>query len=244
MARRKFENNEDEELWLVSYADMMTLVCCFFIIMMAFANYDPVGFQKKVETIAKHFNKDKFKDSQIEDTEESTEISKKIQGEDKKLNTMKDGDLTIVFQGSVLFDNQSADLSPEVLTQLDTMVSTIRSMDPNYRILIEGHTDNIQPDPTSPFINNWALSGTRAANVIARFEEGGFDPSKLVTVSYADTRPLEPLQDEEGKDLPDNQKLNRRVVVKVIKPNEPTKQLKLGLGHYFKDSVENVKEDP
>ena len=46
MAKRKFDPPDEEELWLVSYADMMTLVACFFILMMAFANYEPAGFQQ------------------------------------------------------------------------------------------------------------------------------------------------------------------------------------------------------
>lgn len=47
---------EGGEGWLVSYADLMTLIACFFILMMAFANYDPVGFNKKAKEISKHFN--------------------------------------------------------------------------------------------------------------------------------------------------------------------------------------------
>ena len=40
----KSDEGDESEAWLVSYADMMTLIACFFILMMAFANFDPIGF--------------------------------------------------------------------------------------------------------------------------------------------------------------------------------------------------------
>lgn len=62
--------------WLVSYADMMTLIACFFILMMAFANYDPAGFNKKAIELSKSFNKDKYKSSELKMKELMEEVSK------------------------------------------------------------------------------------------------------------------------------------------------------------------------
>ena len=61
--------------WIVSYADMMTLIACFFILMMAFANYEPAGFTRKTKEIAKHFNKDKYKSSDTKLTQIQEEIA-------------------------------------------------------------------------------------------------------------------------------------------------------------------------
>ncbi len=244
MAKRKFEAVDEEEAWLISYADMITLIACFFILMMAFANYDPKGFQSKVEVVAKHFKQNKEDSSNIKLDTKNEEIAKHPDQDPKSKITMRDGDLNIVYQGSILFNDQSANITDEVKSNLDAMIATIRTLDPNYRVLIEGHTDNIPPKADSQFINNWALSGSRAAAVIERFETAGFDPSKLVTVSYADTRPMAPMEDEKGNIISENQKLNRRVVIKVIKPNKPTENLKLGFGHYFKESVEDVEDLP
>jgi flagellar motor protein MotB len=57
------EEDEEEGAWLVSYADFMTCLACFFILMVAFANYDPVAFQQKTEEVAKSVSKDKYKSS-------------------------------------------------------------------------------------------------------------------------------------------------------------------------------------
>ena len=37
----------DAGTWLTSYADLMTLVACFFILMVAFANFEEPVFQKR-----------------------------------------------------------------------------------------------------------------------------------------------------------------------------------------------------
>ena len=256
MAKRKYEPPDEEELWLVSYADMMTLIACFFILMMAFANYDEAGFNKKVATIADHFNKKEGRgegkgenvgDAKISDLKLKTleeEISKHPDLLKMTKISLRDGDLNVIFQGSALFDDQSAELNDSVVASLDGMISIIRSLNPNYRILVEGHTDNIPPRPNSGHLNNWALSSARASAVVERFEIGGFEPSKLAVVGYADTRSIAPMMDSSGKPLPENQKLNRRVLIKVIQPTDPKKLIKMGLGVYFKDSTEAIEELP
>ena len=256
MGKRKADPPDEEELWLTSYADMMTLIACFFILMMAFANYEEAGFQQKVEVIAEHFNKNKgkgegkgeFKGDGKESDQKmkffEDEISRHPEIKKMAKISMKDGGLNVVFQGSDLFDDQSDEIDETVEKSLDTMVSIIRSLDPNFRILIEGHTDNIPPAPGSSFANNWALSSARAAAVVERFEIGGFEPSKLAVVGYADTRPTAPMMDSTGKPLPENQKLNRRVVIKVISPREDKKPIKMGLGVYFNDSVDDAEDFP
>jgi chemotaxis protein MotB len=244
MAKRRFEQQEDEELWLISYADMMTLVACFFILMMAFANFDPAGFQVKSEIIAKHFNKDKYKSSEIKLKYVQEELA--LHPNLKKMNkiSLLDGGLTVIYQGSVLFEGQSAELGEALTATLDAMISTIRSLDPNYRVLIEGHTDNIPLPAGAAFTNNWALSAARAASVVERFEIGGFEPSKLTIIGHADTRPMASMMDGSGQPIVENQKMNRRVVIKVIESNKPKESVKLGLGVYFKDSTEPVEDLP
>ncbi len=256
MAKRKFDPPDEEELWLVSYADMMTLVACFFILMMAFANYEPAGFQQKVKVIADHFSKEKGKGpGKGEFKGEGKESEQKLKNFEDELSrhpeivkmakiSIKDGDLNVVFQGSALFDDQSAELGESVEASLDGMISIIRSLNPNYRILVEGHSDNIPPRPNSGFANNWALSSARASAVVERFEIGGFEPSKLAVIGYADTRPVAAMMDATGKSLPENQKLNRRVVIKVIQPKDVSKNIKMGLGVYFKDSTQEIEDLP
>jgi chemotaxis protein MotB len=215
--------------WLLSYADMMTLIACFFILMMAFANYDPVS---------RHFMKDKYKSSDMKLTQLQEEVSRHPELKKKSKVSVKDGALYVSFSGSALFDTGTHTLSEEATMVLDAMIDIIKTKDPNFRILVEGHTDNQAMAEGTNFTSNWALSGARAAAVVERFEYFGFDPQKLVSIGMADTKPLVPNEDDEGNAILENQKLNRRVVIKVLEPVDKSKEVKMGFGVYFKDATE------
>jgi chemotaxis protein MotB len=224
--------------WIVSYADMMTLIACFFILMMAFANYDPVGFTRKTKEVSKHFNKDKYKSSDTKLTQIQEEIA--MHPEIKKMAkvSVKDSALIVTFSGSAIFPSGTHKLAKNSILILDAMIDIIKAKDPNYRILVEGHSDNQAMAEGTTFTSNWALSGARAASVIERFEYFGFDPQKLISVGMADTKPLVPNEDTNGNPILENQKINRRVVIKVLEPIDKSKEIKMGLGVYFKDAVQ------
>ncbi|MCR9204350.1 MAG: hypothetical protein NXH75_07230, partial [Halobacteriovoraceae bacterium] len=108
--------------WLVSYADMMTLIACFFILMMAFANYDPPGFQKKAEELSKSFNKGKYKSSELKLDELTDEVSKHPELEKKAKVTKVDGNIAITFSSNVLFEDGKTDLTRAAESTLDILV--------------------------------------------------------------------------------------------------------------------------
>lgn len=240
---KKMDTGDDGgDAWLMSYADMMTLIACFFILLIAFANFDPVGFTEKTKEIAKHFNKDKYKSAETEMEHLKEEVAKHPEVKKKAKVSVKQGELHVVFSGSALFKGQSYELSENSAILLDSMIDIIKTKDPNFRVLVEGHTDNLKPGNNSTFSSNWALSGARAASVIERFELYGFDPKKLVALGYSDTKPLLPNEDEDGNPLEENMKMNRRVVIKVLRPADKSKMIKMGLGVYFEDSVEETDD--
>lgn len=73
------------------------------------------------------------------------------------------------------------------------------------RIAIEGHTDN-----SGVAQKNMDLSARRAGAVMNYIAVRGITPSRLTSVGYGDTKPLEPNTTLEGR------KANRRVDIKVI----------------------------
>lgn len=48
--------HHDESNWLVSYADMMTLLCGFFVMLFTFAKLDENQYEKVKEALSKEFN--------------------------------------------------------------------------------------------------------------------------------------------------------------------------------------------
>lgn len=238
--KKKTEEDVDEaEDWLISYADMMTLIACFFILMTAFANYDPVGFTEKAVELAKSFRRDKFQslESDLKVTKE--EISKHPELEKLTKLSIKDSELIVTFSGSTLFKNLSADLDEQTILSVDSMADIIKTTIPQGRILIEGHADDYTKgnDPA----DNWSISFQRAVKVLKRFELAGFQKDNIVAIAKGDANKLFESFDNRKKEILPNVKFNRRVVIRVLEPKEK-KRLKLGLGVYFKDASKEVND--
>lgn len=230
--------DDDGSGWLISYADLMTLIACFFILLIALAHFDPIGFNIKVTEISRHFRVDQYKSSEIPLRELKEEIVSHPEIETKSKVSLKDGELVLTFSASILFDEGNYELNPASFSTLDLLINTIRSKDHNYRILVEGHSSSTAELDGSRHSSNWAMSSARAASVVERFEFYGFDPEKLRPIGYADTKPLLPNYDIEGKPIKENQRMNRRVEIKVLEPIDERDKIKLGLGVYFKDATE------
>ena len=234
----KLATQEDQPVaagWLLSYADMMTLIACFFILMMAFANYDPVGFTKKTIEVSKHFNKDKYKSSETKLKMLQEEIARHPELKNKLKVSIKDDQLYIKVSGSTLFQKDEFELSETAQLKIDSLIDLIKSKDADYKIITEGHTDNMPPGTNSPFRNNWSLSGARAASIIQRFEYFGFNPANLIPIGMSDTQPIAPNENDNGEPIPENRELNNRVIIKVIENLDQSRKIKMGLGIYFKD---------
>jgi chemotaxis protein MotB len=229
---------EGTEGWLVSYADLMTLIACFFILMMAFANYDPPGFNKKAKELSKHFNKGKYKSSEVKMTQITEEISKHPELKKKLKISVKDDSLLLTFSGSTLFKEGQFLMIDDSVILLDSLIDIIKSINPDFRIFVEGHTGSRKDVKASIFNSSWVLSGARSASIIERFEYFGFDPQKLILIGKGDSSPLAENFNKKGELILENQMVNRRVMIKVLEPLEKVKQMKMGLGVYFKDSVE------
>ena len=235
--KKKREDDGDGN-WLVSYADMMTLICCFFILMMAFANYDPVGFSEKSKEIAKHFNKDKYKSADIKLEKLREEVASHPNLKKVTKISVQDGALVITFSGTALFKQYQYKLSSEIKRTLDALIDLIKTKDSDYRIFVEGHTSNIPLNDRKGFSSHWDLSTRRASAVVERFEYFGFNLDNLVAIGYGASRPSLPNQDKFGENIEENIILNNRVVIKVLEPLDKKRRLKLGLGVYFKEAYD------
>lgn len=230
------EVHEGEGPWIVSYADMMTLLFCFFVIMCSFGNFDPVVVATKSAEVADHFAPDKA----AEDAKAYQALGLDIGGHPNlkgiARSQLKDGTLEIVFSSSLMFSLGEVDINPEFLKSLDVLIGLIKNKNPTYRIIVEGHTDNSPMSPKHPYRSNWELSSARSASVVNRFLYYDFKPTQLVSVGFGDSRPIAPNFDKSGTDMPENQALNRRVVIKVLKPLNSGKIKNLGIDTYFEDS--------
>ncbi len=235
------DEEEDSQAWLLSYADLMTLIACFFILLVALAHFDPVGFQEKTKIIAQHFSKGQVKVSELKLKEIKNEITRHPELEKMTKITVSDSSLAITLSGTVLFPSNEVDLTPEMSVHLDSIIDIVKTFNPEFRILIEGHSDNLPIPSSIPYRNHWSLGAARAASIAERFQYFGFPSQNIRVVSFGDTRPLEPNQDRNGMPILENNQLNRRAVIKVIEPLDKRPAVRLGLGVYF-DQEQSVQD--
>ena len=211
---------DDESNWLVSYADMMTLLCGFFIMMFSLAKLDEPSYEKVKESVAKSFGGDyksptkdlaKFVTQTIEEAGLEKETAIKVDS----------SGVAIVFRSAVFFDSLSSDVTDDGKKILEKLIVSIKERQEQelkkYRVVVEGYTDG-RPVLAGVYPSNWELSGARAARVIRLFLEAGFGPERLTAIGYGDTRPEVIERATDGSWIDEALARNRRVVVRILEP--------------------------
>lgn len=213
------EGGEDGEgNWIISYADMMTLLCVFFVLMYSMANPDPKKYEEFKRETATAFG-GKYKQPYQQLVDKLQEVIKQ-QGLEKVVKIEADeSGVSATFQGTIFFDSGKTDLISEGSNVLQKVGDVLKNEAKGFHIVVEGHTDDV-PIVSQNFPSNWELSGARAARVVRMFETMGFDRKTLQAIGYADTKPLVPNRDAQGAALPQNQSQNRRVVLRVIRADQ------------------------
>ncbi len=213
------EDHGDDELWLISYADLMTLLFGFFVLLYVFASAKSGEAEKVREGLAKSFG-GAYVPPYEDLAEDLDQLAK--QAEDHPIMNMvdiqqpKDG-MEITFRSNLLFKSGSAQLRPQVKNTLTMMARVISKNVKNAEIFIGGHTDDA-PINTRVFPSNWELSGARSSSVVKEFINAGYAPKMLVSIGYADSRPAYPNRDKKNIPIKENREKNRRVVIKVVAP--------------------------
>lgn len=205
-----------EEGWLVSYADMMTLLVGFFVILLSFSKVDDEKFEEAKKSVSKEFG-GKYEAG-------NEDIANKLRD---KLNQMGMGDqievkntasgVQISFMGTVFFVPGSADVKDDGQKLLKELLGTIKETAAGFRVVVEGHTDDVPLGASSIYKNNWELSSIRSCRVLDFFANQGFDKGILTAIGYGETKPIAPNRDDQGHAIPENQAKNRRVVIKLVK---------------------------
>ena len=109
----------------------------------------------------------------------------------------------------VLFKSGKADLTPGAVTLIEQVAGVLKDL--NYRIQVNGFTDNAQIH-SAQFSSNWDLSAARAISVVKRFVADGIDPSLLVGAGYGEYHPVA------SNETPQGMATNRRVSIVVVSP--------------------------
>lgn len=217
--KRKHEEHSDGN-WIISYADMMTLLCIFFIMLFSMSKVNTPEFEAMKKQVAEHFGT-KY-EAPTEDLGKFVNNVLVEAGVAKDVTMTSDGmSVSVAFHSTMFFDTLSAEISPagkDIVEKIATQLSDYQTKhNKKYKIVVEGHTDS-QPVVGGPFPSNWELSSARATRVVRLFLDKKFDAPNLLAIGYADTQPVAQGRNTDGTWNNENLAKNRRVVLRVLMP--------------------------
>ncbi|MDV7338739.1 flagellar motor protein MotB [Terasakiella sp. A23] len=208
------EEPEDES-WLATYADAITLLMAFFVLLVAVSKVDLALYEEVAEGINEKVNKKERKAPVQELKEETTEIVQELtDGKVLKVG-VDDSGIVLEFDSETFFRPGTAQLIEEAYPVISSLAELVNS--PQYLVFnmdVEGHTDD-DPISTIQFPSNWVLGAARAASVLQVLNEYGVEIKRMRVLSYASTRPKVPNRLDDGTPLPENKAQNRRVVLRI-----------------------------
>lgn len=220
-----FSEENDKDRYIITYADLITLLLGLFIILYAISNIDLAKYQKMIGILGSTFGKDDESIKVIEFDNKKFDIKEKITlssltnnlqrliSENNISNsiTLEENErgITIHILDDILFPTGKAEIRSDSKLILQKIASIIKSL-PN-DIRIEGHTDNI-PISNSIFPSNWHLSVARALNTAYYLiDTEKLLPEKVSIVGYSEYRPVT------GNDTQEGRANNRRVDIVILK---------------------------
>ena len=222
--------------WFGTFADMMTLLFAFFVLLAAISTIDPVKLQNMADSMGKSVGKKQKLDNQAMSLGDIHKAATKMveemaadpkTGEKPVEVTTSPKGVTIGISSDISFESGSATTKPGFLEILKKIVPTI---DESYNMIaIEGHTDSdkLPKALTVKYPSNWELSGARAAAVVRLLIGLKIDPVRLQAVGYGEFVPRDKNTAEIiSKDLiekynsnPQQKARNRRVEITFLAPN-------------------------
>ena len=213
MPQKKFE--EDKEDWLITYADAITLLMAFFVMLLTFSKFDVPAFEEAAAAIKSNLTgRDATSPIQLLRIEVQDVVYNMQADQVVKVRTDNKG-VVIDLSSSAFYVPGSATIREEALPVLEKLTQNLIA--PRYQtyvVEVEGHTDD-DPISTEKFPSNWELSAARATRIVRYFTNMEMEPLRLRATGFADTQPLAPNRDIQGNAIKENQAKNRRVSVRV-----------------------------
>ncbi len=236
--RKSDDERENLERWLITYADLITLLLAFFIMMYTFSKQNTQTHQEVAERLKAIFKggSSVVKEGgatgpkEINGSPGSAGAGREIEAElERQITAMADANneghkisvfrdergIVIRIMDRAFFDEGRAELKETAKSALRKIVPILEKC--NNQVRIEGHTDDV-PINTAEFRSNWELSTRRATEVVRHLiEKYGFLPHRISASGYAEYRPVA------ANDTQQNRALNRRIEIILLDASKPDK---------------------
>ncbi|WP_115316962.1 flagellar motor protein MotB [Legionella birminghamensis] len=212
---------EDTHRWMVSYADFITLLFAFFVVMYAISSVNVSKYKSLADGMQSAFNQngkqkapmDNKKDGQLGgtlDIDAFNDLEQKLaelQDSDYSANR-QNGWIELDIKAEALFDSGSAELRPLAVIKLMKVANILKKV--SFPVALEGYTDNL-PISTPQYPSNWELSAARAAAVARILTTYGVDPGRITVTGYGEQFPVAENNSDDGRAK------NRRVNLIIAK---------------------------
>ncbi|MCF6237274.1 MAG: flagellar motor protein MotB [Candidatus Marinimicrobia bacterium] len=209
IAPKKKQQADEGGGWLTTFADMMTLLMTFFVLLFAMSTLDPVKMEQFAQSLGEQEGS-RPKIKRVSLSEINREMKKLIREEklqDLVKVSMDARGVRMEIASDLAFGSGNASLSNHIKSFLVKLVSTMDRA--TYAIAVEGHTDNV-PIRSATFPSNWELSSARASAVITYLTSQGVPADKFRAIGFGDTAPKVPNTTNE------NRAKNRRVDITFL----------------------------
>jgi chemotaxis protein MotB len=194
--------------WFGTFADMMTLLFAFFVLLAAISTMDPVKLQEMANSEGKSLGS-KIKASGKAEEEGEFEPIKNLAAMKKEMEEaieeMKkenpSGDppidiqtsskgLIVNIKGDFAFPSGKTDMKPELGELLDAEIIPRIQASP-FQVEVAGHSDSdAMPKKWQKFYkSNWELSAARGASVVRYMIEQGVPAPRMLAAGYGDWYP-------------------------------------------------------
>jgi chemotaxis protein MotB len=186
---------EERDAWLLSYADIITMLLCFFVL---FFSTDKKKSSSEISEVFNFIQKELGleKDTKAQNIQKIKDLVKNKYGDEKLVNELQKLNIagtvqvlsykqfiSIDFPKGDMFDRGADKLSKNALREMSPIIEALKTHQNKLNINIVAYTD---PTPVNPrsnikrwWTNNRELSAQRALNVQNLFLANGFSPETV-----------------------------------------------------------------
>jgi chemotaxis protein MotB len=217
--------------WLAAFGDLMSLLLCFFVLLLSMSSMDAKKISEaigslsgamsvldggtKTEISPQRIQESTPVESQDETSEtvnrvkqaagDANEMMEQSQGPSITVDEAQEG-FVIALPAALLFKPGSATIeNQDALLFLKRVALIIEELPNEMELSVQGYTDQGSPSKLSPFKDNWELSTARAISVLHELILDGVDPSRMNASGYAEYHPVATNATKAGREK------NRRV---------------------------------
>lgn len=226
---RETDDSDNQDRWIVSYADFVTLLLAFFVVMYSVSSVNEGRYRQVSEALEQAFKPvdsrtdrssivppavprpyPTLRDQPVPMGSMANDIRSildpLVRAGEVRVTENSRG-IAVEINASVLFASGQAELTDASVRTLNSVAQIL--VRAKNAIEVEGHTDN-SPINSPVYPSNWELSTARASRVVRLFADAGVAPSRMGAIGYAEYRSIA------TNETPDGRNRNRRVTVVIL----------------------------